>query len=61
MLDQLKQAGFNRSCIHYIYTRRRLETPTIEIVKQITEDELIESWLSIMSVINFMKSQQRLP
>jgi hypothetical protein len=54
---RLKEVGFNRSCLHYINTRRKLEGTTIKQIKAITDEELLESWLSMTSIAQFIKGQ----
>jgi hypothetical protein len=55
-----KQAG--RSCLKYIETRfnRRLLTISREAIAEIPEEELLESWLSMPTVVRFIKYQEQI-
>jgi len=53
----------NKRIIHFIdlyFKKLNVETPTIQQICQITDDEIMNSWLSIVSSKELMLFQQKM-
>jgi hypothetical protein len=57
------QGVLNRRIIRFIdlhFRARGIKNPTIEQICEITEDEMMNSWLSVVSMKEFLLFQQQI-